>query len=357
MSQAVHIDMEVLQRIKFLMEYDIMKTSSENVLTEQIEASKVPNLSKQLTVTGRNKDMMAMGLDSKDPSDVKKYEKLSKNAYWPISQSIELSKTDPALGVPKTLEELTAEVREFMSDWKVASVEAIMTYVGVGIPVVLTANGLWMILEIIQAAKGTPDWWSLVFSILATLTAGTQALWLKPLYKLGGKGAKNLFEALDLLYKYAKSMTGGSGLFGFGDDLISLIKTIPQQLPKLLNILDEGIKWITKWNAKWGQKTADGTVKAVESLTIARSWLSKQIESFGKWVTKVMDKPLYKMGRQAGLNPDTSKKLGGAVRWGSVPVGIAGGVKGAEYFFGQPTLDSIPSRKLPSGSYLPPDLR
>jgi len=35
MNQAVPIDMEVLQRIKFLMEYDVMKTSSENVLVEQ----------------------------------------------------------------------------------------------------------------------------------------------------------------------------------------------------------------------------------------------------------------------------------------------------------------------------------
>ena len=35
MGQAVHIDMEVLQRIKFLMEYDVMKTSSENILVEQ----------------------------------------------------------------------------------------------------------------------------------------------------------------------------------------------------------------------------------------------------------------------------------------------------------------------------------
>jgi hypothetical protein len=49
MSQSVQLDMEVLQRIKFLMEYDVMKTSSENILFEQIEASKVPNLSNQFT--------------------------------------------------------------------------------------------------------------------------------------------------------------------------------------------------------------------------------------------------------------------------------------------------------------------
>ena len=361
MSQVVHIDMEVLQRIKFLMEYDVVKTSSENILLEQASMVRPKqNLAGQPnpdSVTGRNKDMVAMGLDSKDPSDVKKYEKLAKNAYWPISQSIELSKPDPNLGKPKTLEELTEEVRGFMSDWTVAAVEAMMTYVGVGIPVVLTTNGLWMTLEIIQASKGNPDWWSLVFSILATLTAGTQASWLKPLYKLGGKGAKSLFEALDLLYKYAKSITGGSSLFGFGDDLISLIKTISQQLPKLLNILDEGIKWITKWNTKWGQKAADGTIKVIVALNKAKDWLSGIIKSFGKWVTEVMDKPLYKAGRQAGLDPATSKKLGGAVRWGSVPAGIAGGVAGANYFFGPPNLDSIPSRKLPYGSYLPPDLQ
>ena len=35
MSQSVQLDMEVLQRFKFLMEYDVMKTSSENILLEQ----------------------------------------------------------------------------------------------------------------------------------------------------------------------------------------------------------------------------------------------------------------------------------------------------------------------------------
>jgi hypothetical protein len=167
MSQSVQLDMEVLQRIKFLMEYDVMKTSSENILFEQ-----------DLGLKGKT-----IAPSAKPPAN--------------FGQSKGASSE-------KTLEELTVEVRNFMSDWKVAAVETMMTYAGVGIPVVLTANGFWMTLEIIQAVEGKPDWWSLVFSILATLTAGSQAAWLKPLYKLGGKTVGSLFEALDLLYKKAK---------------------------------------------------------------------------------------------------------------------------------------------------------
>lgn len=357
MNQAVHIDMEVLQRIKFLMEYDVTKTSSENVLTEQIVASKVPNLNK-IVASGRpDKDMEVLGLDQDNPADVEKYNKFVKNAYWPISQSVELSKPDPSLGKPKTLDELTEEVRGFMSDWKVASVETIMTYIGVGIPVVITANAFWMILEIMQLEKGTPDWWSLVFSILATITVGSQAAWLKPLYKLGGKGVKSLFEALDLLYQYAKSMTGGNNIYGFADDLIALIKIIPSQLSKLLGIIDEGIEWFSKLAPKLSQKGIEGIANIAELLKSAKNWLSGIVKSIGDWVGKYMDKPLYKAGRKAGLDPATSRKLPGAVKWGSLPGGIMGGAKAAEYFFGPPKFDSIPSRKLPYGSYLPPDLQ
>lgn len=48
MPKKLSENIDSIGRIKFLMEYDVMKTLSENVLTEQIEASKVPNLN-QLT--------------------------------------------------------------------------------------------------------------------------------------------------------------------------------------------------------------------------------------------------------------------------------------------------------------------
>ena len=192
MNQTVHIDMEVLRRIKFLMEYDVTKTSSENILLEQTSMVRPkPNLAQpkpqtfQSMMGGKDVDWSKLPDMSADPHH-------PNFAKWGNFPDV-------------SLDTVTQDVRKFMSDWKVASVETIMTYLGVGIPVVITANAFWMTLEIMQLEKGTPDWWSLVFSILATITAGSQAALLKPLYKLGGKGAKNLFGALDQLYQYAIS--------------------------------------------------------------------------------------------------------------------------------------------------------
>lgn len=294
MSQSVQLDMEVLQRFKFLMEYDVMKTSSENILLEQASmvrpkqnlAQPKPQTSQSL-VGNKKTDWSNLPGMSSDPLH-------PKSAKWGDAPNV-------------TLETVTQDVRKFMSDWKVAAVETMMTYAGVGIPVVLTANGFWMTLEIIQAAKGNPDWWSLVFSILATLTAGSQAAWLKPLYRLGGKTTGGLVGALDLLYQKAKSFGGGSST-GVLDDLILLLKDITPKLPKLLDIVDAGMEWISKY--KWGQKVADGTIDAVV-------WLRGVIKSIGDWVTNVMDKPLYKAARKQGVDRETSKTIGGAVRWGT----------------------------------------
>jgi hypothetical protein len=289
MSQSVQLDMEVLQRIKFLMEYDVMKTSSENILLEQVS----------MTDTSLRQGKVSPG-PSKKPVDFSNLPGMSADPLHPKS-----AKWGDLPNV--TLETVTQDVRKFMSDWRVAAVETMMTYSRVGIPVVLTANGFWMTLEIIQAAKGKPDWWSLVFSILATLTAGSQAAWLKPLYKLGGKGVGNLFEALDLLYQKAKSFGGGSAT-GVLDDLILLLKDLTPKLPKLLDIVDAGMDWISKY--KWGQKVADGTIDVI-------LWLRETIKNIGKWITKTMDAPLYKAARKQGVDRETSKTFGGAVRWGT----------------------------------------
>jgi hypothetical protein len=300
MSQSVQLDMEVLQRIKFLMEYDVMKTSSENILLEQVS----------MVDASLRQGKVSPG-PAKKPVDFSNLPSMSADPLHPKS-----AKWGDLPNV--TLETVTQDVRKFMSDWRVAAVETVMTYAGVGIPVVLTANGFWMTLEIIQAAKGKPDWWSLVFSILATLTAGSQAAWLKPLYKLGGKGVGGLFQALDLLYQKAKLyQTGTKTATGVLDDLILLLKDLTPKLPKLMNILSSGIEWLSK--TKLSQK-------AKVALQTAKDWLSGTIKSIGGWVTKTMDAPLYKAARKQGVDRETSKTIGGAVRWGT-------GVGGLGYAF------------------------
>lgn len=323
MSQSVQLDMEVLQRIKFLMEYDVMKTSSENILLEQASMVRPKqNLAQPKTQTSQSlvgnkktdwSNLPGMSSDPLHP----------KSAKWGDLPNV-------------TLETVTQDVRKFMSAWEVAAVEAMMTYSGVGIPVVLGANGFWMTLEIIQASKGKPDWWSLVFSILATLTAGSQAYWLKPLYKLGGKGASSLFGALDLLYQKAKLyQTGTKTATGVLDDLILLFKDLTPNLSKLMGIISAGIEWLSK--TKLGQKIGDG-------LQTAKYFLSGTIKSMDDWFAN--------LGKRAGASPETSKKLGGAVRWGSVPAGIAGGAATAKYFFGPPEL-KMPELEYAPGTFVP----
>lgn len=301
MSKVVQLDMEVLQRIKFLMEYDVMKTSSENILLEQASMVRPKqNLAQPKTrasqslVGDKNTDWSKLPGMSSDPLH-------PKSVKWGDLPNV-------------TLDTVTQDVRKFMSDWRVAAVETIMTYAGVGIPVVLGANGFWMTLEIIQASKGNPDWWSLVFSILATLTAGSQAAWLKPLYKLGGKGASSLFGALDLLYQKAKSFGGGSAT-GVLDDLILLLRDLTPKLPKLMDILEAGIEWISKF--KWGQKVEGGIIKSIVALKGAKDWLAGIIKSIGDWVRKYMDAPLYKMAKKQGVDSPVARNLGGAARWGT----------------------------------------
>jgi hypothetical protein len=328
MSQSVQLDMEVLQRIKFLMEYDVMKTSSENILLEQVS----------MVDTSLRQGKVSPG-PAKKPVDFSNLPDMSGDPHHP-----KYGKWGDLPNV--TLETVTQDVRKFMSDWRVAAVETMMTYAGVGIPVVLTANGFWMTLEIIQAAKGKPDWWSLVFSILATLTAGSQAAWLKPLYKLGGKGVGGLFQALDLLYQKAKSFGGGSAT-GVLDDLILLFKDLTPKLPKLMDILSEGIEWISKF--KWGQKVESGTIAAIVGLNQAKQWLSGTIKSIGDWVTKTMDAPLYKAARKQGVDRETSKTIGGAVRWGT-------GVGGLGYVLTPDEEDTPikgPGLQYPPGTFVP----
>ena len=318
MSQSVQLDMEVLQRIKFLMEYDVVKTSSENILLEQVS----------MVDTSLRQGKVSPGTVKK-PVDFSNLPEMSADPLHPKS-----AKWGDLPNV--TLETVTQDVRKFMSDWRVSAVEIMMTYAGVGIPVVLTANGFWMTLEIIQASKGKPDWWSLVFSILSTLTVGSQAAWLKPLYKLGGKGVGSLFEALDLLYQNAKLyQTGTKTVTGVLDDLMLLLKDLTPKLPKLMGIISAGIEWLSK--TKLGQKIGDG-------LQMAKYFLSGTIKSMDDWFAN--------LGKRTGYSPETSKKLGGAVRWGSIPAGIAGGAAGAKYFFGPPEL-KMPGLEYTPGTFVP----
>jgi hypothetical protein len=322
--------MEVLQRIKFLMEYDVMKTSSENILLEQVS----------MVDTSLRQGKVSPG-PAKKPVDFSKLPDMSGDPHHP-----KYAKWGDVPDV--TLETVTQDVRKFMKDWRVAAVETVMTYAGVGIPVVLTANGFWMTLEIIQAAKGKPDWWSLVFSILATLTAGSQAAWLKPLYKLGGKGVGGLFQALDLLYQKAKLyQTGTKTATGVLDDLILLLKDLTPKLPKLMNILSSGIEWLSK--TKLGQKVESGTIAAIVGLEKAKQWLPGTIKSIGDWVSKYMDAPLYKLARKQGVESKTARNIGGAVRWGT-------GIGGLGYVLTPDEEDTPikgPGLQYPPGTFVP----
>ena len=261
MSQSVQLDMEVLQRIKFLMEYDVMKTSSENILLEQ-----------------------DLGLKGKT---------LAPGAKPPPSFG------RGANSGPKTLEEITVEVRTFMSDWKTATVETLATILGVGIPIVVTANGFWLTLEVIQAVKGNPDYLSLVFAFIATATAGTQSAVLKPLYRAIGSalkgGGKGILSILNAIYQYSKKT-------GTWDTLKPMLEEISKKSKSIL----EGATTVFEWvnyifgNSQLGIK-----------LSSIKTFISNVIKTFDDWLaSKVI---------QAGVNPNVAQKVGSATRWAGVP--------------------------------------
>lgn len=291
MSQAVHLDMEVLQRIKFLMEYDVMKTSSENILVEQ-----------DLGIKGKT---LAPG--AKPPTG--------------------FGKSEGGLS-EKTLEEFTVEVRDFMSRWEVATVETIATILGVGIPVVVTANGFWLTLEVIQAVKGNPDYLSLVFAFIATATAGAQSAVLKPLYSAAGKilkgSGKSIANVLDAIYESAKKL-------GLWDKLKPVLEGIKSGSKYVIDKVMVGLDWISK------------NFKITWITTIV-----SQVKNFISGIFNTFDNWLANIGTRAGLKPQVAQQLGSATRWGTVPFAINTGMKlPSQSKETSPTITSSQLDKLP----------
>jgi hypothetical protein len=296
MSQSVQLDMEVLQRIKFLMEYDVMKTSSENILFEQDLGLKGK------TIAPSAKPPMGFGKSVGGHTE-------------------------------KSLEEFTVEVRNFMSDWKTATVETLATILGVGIPLVVTANGFWLTLEVIQAVKGNPDYLSLVFAFIATATAGSQSAVLKPLYRAVGSvlkgGGKGILNILDAIYQYSKKT-------GTWDTLKPMLEEISKKSKSIL----EGATTVFEWvnyifgNSQLGIK-----------LSSIKTFISSVIKTFDDWLaSKVI---------QAGVNANVAQKVGSATRWAGVPFVVNKGIQFLDSNSPSINPNSIPTRKVAYGSYLP----
>ncbi len=298
MSQSVYISEDFLYRMKFLMEYDVKKTSSENILIEQ-----------DLGLKGKT-----IAPSAKPPAGFGKS----------VGRHTE-----------KSLEEFTVEVRNFMSDWKTATVETLATIVGVGIPLVVTANGFWLTLEVIQAVKGNPDYLSLVFAFIATATAGSQSAVLKPLYRAVGSdlkgGGKGILSILEAIYQYSKKT-------GTWDTLRPMLEEISKKSKSIL----EGVTTVFEWvNYIFGNSQLGLTLSSI------KTFISGLIKTFDDW--------LAKKAIQVGINPKVAQKVGSAARWGAVPYTVHKGLKSFED--SSPSIESIPYRKVPSGSYLPDNLR
>lgn len=291
MNQSVQLDMEVLQRIKFLMEYDVMKTSSENILIEQ-----------------------DLGLKGKT---------IAPSAKPPVN----FGQSEGGLS-EKTLEEFTIEVREFMSRWETATVETIATMLGVGIPLVITANGFWLTLESIQAIKGNPDYLSLIFAFIATATAGSQSAVLKPLYgyvsKLLKGGGKSIVSVLDAIYQ-------GATKLGFWDILKPIFEGISTGFRNIMDKVVSGLDWISK-NFK---------IKGITQIvTQVKNFISVIFNTFDNWLANI--------GTRAGLKPQVAQQLGSATRWGAVPFTINSGMKlPSQSKETSPTITSSQLDKLP----------
>jgi hypothetical protein len=293
MSQSVQLDMEVLQRIKFLMEYNVMKTSSENILIEQ-----------DLGLKGKT-----IAPSAKPPQGFGKS----------VGGSSE-----------KTLEDFTVEVREFMSRWETATIETIATMLGVGIPVVVTANGFWLTLEVIQAVKGNPDYLSLVFAFIATATAGSQSIVLKPLYSAVGKilkgSGKSVVNVFDAIYEAANKL-------GLSYKLKRILVRIKTASKAVIDGVTKGLKWINE-NILWMFKGA--------------KWLGQEIITFTSGLFKTFDTWLANVATRAGVKPQVAQKLGSTTRWTGVPFVLHTGSKSIlQPKETLPTLKSAQLDKLP----------
>jgi len=298
MNQAVPIDMEVLQRIKFLMEYDVMKTSSENVLVEQqrIRGTSTSTVSDYMpfgSLPKYSEDTWYSNVAKPDPSKTGTIKQGGLGIYAAApSKEVRYMRID----------DLTLKVRAIMSDWRTGTIEAIAVMLGIGIPFVIGANGIWVTLEVAQLLKGTPSWLDLVFSIIAISTAGVGPTLLKPLYNktaqiLGGKGSK-LSEVVDAMYKAAVELGLLNKLKPILNAASKMANTILDTVGKTWTWLNDNVFWIFK-GVTWISKV---------SIDALKSSLKKIFDIF--------DTLAEYIGKKAGLNPTLSSKLGPAARVG-----------------------------------------
>lgn len=332
MSQAVQLNMEVFQRIKFLMEYDVMKTSSENILVEQprvrgasTSTSQSPDSQGKLGNTFDPISGQAKVLASRDPAVLK----ANQQRYG----TIDVPRTDvsrmysqPSKEVKEMrLDELTQKVRDIMTDWKTMTVETFLTITGVGIPVVIGVNGLWFTLETAQVLKGTPDWLNLIFSLLAATTAGLGSATLRPLYSevaqsLGTKGRGSMKYVLDKIYERSNKL-------GLWQKLKPIFEKISRAGGTFADLAGKTWKWL-KDNVLW---IFDGVIWAGK---VTINGLKTVISS----IFNTMDTWMSTIGKKAGINPQVAQKLGSATRWST---GIGGLGYGLQPQTNQPRFDEF----------------
>lgn len=320
MSQAVQLDMEVFKRIKFLMEYDVTKTSSENILVEQprvkgasASTSQSPDSQGKLGNTFDPISGQAKVLASRDPAVLK----ANQQKYGTIDVartdvSKMYSKTSQEVK-DKTLEEVTVIVRSILSDWRVMTVETLATVLGIGIPIVVGVNSVWLSLEVIQALKGNPSYLDLLFAFIATATSGTQSALLKPLYSsagriLKGKG-KSLVETLNALFQSSKELGLWNKLKPILYGIKSMSKTILDLIKKSFKLFSE-----SRIVTKIGSGIVKGSTWLGNVFSRSTTFVSNLFKQFDTWLANIAIK--------GGMNPKVAQKLGSAGR----SAGLVGGI-------------------------------
>lgn len=328
MSQSVQLDMEVLQRIKFLMEYDVMKTSSENILLEQstdlqklakekgfgpVSLSKAQELYNQGKLGNKKLDLYGKALP--DWIDNSKPDPSKTGTIDLPSTHVNRMYSQPSKEVREMrIDELTLKVRAIMSDWRTATIETIAVMLGIGVPVVIGANGIWVTLEVAQLLKGTPSWLNLVFSIIAISTVGAGPAVLKPLYNrtaqiLKGKGGKGgISGVVNAMYKAAVELGLLNKLKPILNAVSKASNTIIDVVGKTWTWLNDNVFWIFKGVTWLGKVSIKGFNAA----------LSQIFQAFDNFVTYI--------GTKAGLDPAFSSKLGRAVRVGGAVGGTGYGI-------------------------------
>ena len=330
MSQSVQLDMEVLQRIKFLMEYDVMKTSSENILFEQstdlqklakekgfgpVSLSKAQELYNQGKL-GNTFDPIsgqAKVLASRDPAVIKANQQKYGTIDVPRTDVSRMYSQIPQDLKDQNLEELTIKVRNIMTDWRTMTIETSLSIIGVGIPAFITANGFWFTLELAQVLKGNPNYLNLLFSLIGTVTAGALSTTLRPLYQAVGKslkgGGKDFVYVLELLYFHAKEL----GLWNKLEPILRGIKTGSKAVTETVSNV---LTWL--FNTAVGKGLA-GIGKGLGFMGKGLGSLLSTGARGVSWLLNLLDTGLAYIATKAGINPQVAQKLGSAARWGSVP--------------------------------------